>query len=148
MAYIAKNFRKILKMKNNGKSFGKGKSSSFKSDKKDFKKKDAEEPSPSPGIVCYECNGHRHLKRGCPNYLRGKGKVLTTTLSDSEILNSNLDDSCDGDGNYSAFMAITYVDSKEDLRELNEELGEHTDVEEDEAIDDEEEYLNEGDRKL
>ena len=148
MAYIAKNFRKILKMKNNGKSFGKGKSSSFKNDKKDFKKKDAEEPSPSPGIVCYECNGHRHLRRGCPNYLRGKGKVLTTTLSDFESSSSYSNDSCDGDGNYSAFMAITYVDSKEDLRELNEELGEHTDVEEDEAIDDEEEYLNEGDRKL
>ena len=30
VAYLAKNFRKILKMKNNGKSFGKGKFSSFK----------------------------------------------------------------------------------------------------------------------
>ena len=29
VAYLAKNFGKILKMKNNGKSFGKGKFSSF-----------------------------------------------------------------------------------------------------------------------
>ena len=48
------------------------------------------------------------------------------------------EDGCDGDGNYSTFMAITWVDSKEELRELNEELGEHTDVEEDEVSDDEE----------
>ena len=69
-------------------------------------------------------------------------------LSDSESLCSNLDDSCDGDGNYFAFMAITFVDSKEDLRELNEELGEHIDVEEDKATDDKEEYLDGGDSKL
>ena len=47
VSYLAKNFRKILKMKNNRKSFGKGKSLSFKNDKKDFKKKDAKESSPS-----------------------------------------------------------------------------------------------------
>ena len=34
VAYLAKNFQKILKMKNNGKSFGKGKFSSSKNDKK------------------------------------------------------------------------------------------------------------------
>ena len=43
MAYLTKNFQKFMKMKNNVKSFGKGKSSSFKNDKKDFKKKDAKE---------------------------------------------------------------------------------------------------------
>ena len=61
VAYLAKNFCKLLKMKNNGKSSGKGRSSSFKNDKKDFKKKDAKESSSSQGIVCFECNGHRHL---------------------------------------------------------------------------------------
>ena len=66
-------------MKNNGKSFGKGKFSSFKNYKKDFKKKDVRESSPPQGIVCYECNGHGHLKE-CLNYLRGKGKELTSTL--------------------------------------------------------------------
>ena len=45
-------------------------------------------------------------------------------------------------------MAITLVDSKEELRELVEELGVHIDVEEDEVSDGEEMYLNEGDKKL
>ena len=76
-------------MKNDGKSFGKGKISSSKNDKRDFKKKDAKDSSPSQGIVYNECNGHRHLKKECPNHLRGKGKVLTATLSDSESSNSN-----------------------------------------------------------
>ena len=45
-------------------------------------------------------------------------------------------------------MSITLVDSKEELDELNEELGEHIDVKEVEATDDKDEYLEEGDRKL
>ena len=45
VAYLAKNFRKILKMKNNGKPFGKGKLSSSKNDKKDFEKKDVKDSS-------------------------------------------------------------------------------------------------------
>ena len=134
-------------MKNNGKSFGKGKFSSFKNYKKDFKKKDIRESSPPQGIVCYECNGHGHLKE-CLNYLRGKGKELTSTLSNLESSNSDSKEGCDGDGNYFAFMAITLVDSKEELRELVEELGVHIDVEEDEVSDGEEMYLNEGDKKL
>ena len=148
VAYLAKNFRKFLKMKNNGKSFGNGKFSSFKNDKKDFKKKNARESSPPQGIVCYECNGHGHLKKECSNYLRGKGKVLTTTFSDLESSSSDSKDGCDGDGNYSAFMPITLVYSKEELRELNEELDEHANVEEDEVSNDEDVYLDEGDRKL
>ena len=76
------------------------------------------------------------------------GKVLTTTVSDFKSSSLDLEDSCDGDGNYSAFIAITLVDSKEELDELNEELGEHTDVKEVEATDDKDEYLEEGDRKL
>ena len=43
MAYLAKNFRKFLKFKRDGKSFKKGKFSNFKKDKKDFKKKDSKE---------------------------------------------------------------------------------------------------------
>ena len=41
VAYLAKNFRKFLKFKRDGKSFEKGKFSKFKKDKKDFKKKDS-----------------------------------------------------------------------------------------------------------
>ena len=80
VAFLAKNFRKFLKMKNNGKLFGKGKFSSFKNDKREFKKKDGKDSSSTRGIVCYECNGHGHLKKECPNYLRGKGKVLQLLL--------------------------------------------------------------------
>ena len=40
VAFLANNFQNFLKMKNSGKSFGKGKFSSTKGDKKEFKKKD------------------------------------------------------------------------------------------------------------
>lgn len=83
--------------------------------------------------------------------MRGKCKALATALSDSDSSNSNSEESCDGDGNYFAFMVITSVDSNEDLKALKEDLGEHTDVE---TIDDgevskeEKEYLYEGNKKL
>ena len=47
VAYLANNFRKFLKFKNDGKSFEKGKFLNFKKDKKDFKKKDSQDSSPS-----------------------------------------------------------------------------------------------------
>ena len=74
--------------------------------------------------------------------------MLTTTLSDSKSSNLDSEEEYDGDGNYSAFMEITTVDSKDELSELVRELGVHSDVEEDEVSDDEELYLNEGDKKL
>ena len=80
--------------------------------------------------MCYECNSHGHLKKECSNYLRGKGKVLTTTLSDLESLNSDAEGECDGDDNYSAFIAITSIDSKDELSDLVEELGVHSKGEE------------------
>ena len=106
VAFLTKNFQKFLKMKNNGKPFSKGKFSSSKGDRKEFKKKDGKEFQSPQGIVCYECNGHGHLKKECPNYLRGKGKVFATTLSDSDSSNSNTEGECDSEGNYRAFMAI------------------------------------------
>ena len=97
--------------------------------------------------MCYECNGHGHLKKECPNYLRGKGKVYATTLSDSDSSNSDSsnsdsEESCDGEGNYSAFMTITNNESSEDLNLLVQELGDHSDesigvVEESNAEEDE-----------
>ena len=92
VAFLAKNFRKFLKMKNNGKPFSKGKFSSSKADRKEFQ-------SPQ-GIVYYKCNGHGHLKKECPNYLRGKGKVFVTTLSDSDSSNLDTGGECDSEGNY------------------------------------------------
>ena len=77
----------------------------------------------------FECNGHDHFKKECPNYLRSKGKVYATTLSDSDFSNSNSEDSCDEDGNFSAFMTIAHVESSEDLNLFVQELREHSDEE-------------------
>ena len=129
VAFLAKNFWKFLKMKNSGKQFSRGKFSSSKGDKKYFKKKDGNDSQSPQGIVCYECNGHGHLKKECPNYLRGKGKAYATTLSDSESSNSDSEESCDGEGNYSAFMTITHNESSKDLNLLVQELGDHSDEE-------------------
>ena len=129
VAFLAKNFRKFLKMKNSGKIFSKGKFSSSKGDRKVFKKKDEKESYSPQGIVCFECNGHGHLKKECPNYLRGKGKAYATTLSDSDSSNSNSEASNDEEGNFSAFMTIAHVESSEDLNFLVQELGEHSDEE-------------------
>ena len=148
VAFLAKNFRQFLKMKNNGKSFGKGKFSSSKNDKKEFKKKDGNDSPSTQGIVCYECNGHGHLKKECPNYLIGKGKVFATTLSDSESSNSDVEGECDSEGNYSAFMAITIIDSRDELSNLVEELVLHFEDEEVEDLEDEVVCLNEGEKNL
>ena len=111
VVYLAKNFRKFLKFKRDGKSFEKGKFSNFKKDKKDFKKKDSKDSSSSQMVTCFECKGHEYMKKECPTYLKAKGKVFATTLSDSDGSNSDSEESCDGEGNYSAFMAIAPVDS-------------------------------------
>ena len=58
-----------------------------------------------------------------------KRKVYATTLSDSDFSNFNFDESCDGEGNYFAFMAIAHVESLEDLNLLVQELGKHSDEE-------------------
>ena len=148
VAFLAKNFRKFLKIKNNGKSFGKGKFLSSKNDKREFKKKDGKDSSSTQGIVCYECNGHGHLKKECPNYLRGKGKVFTTTLSDSKSSNSDAEGEYDSEGNYLAFMAIIAVDSRDKLCNLDDELSVHSEGEEVDDSEDEDVCLNEGEKNL
>ena len=115
VAYLAKNFRKFLKFKNSGKFVEKGKFPSFGKDKKDFKKREGKESHSTQGVTCFECNGHGHFKKECPNYLRMKGKAYATTLSDSDSSNSDLEESCDGEGNYSAFMTVLHVESTDDL---------------------------------
>ena len=79
--------------------------------------------------MCFECNGQGHLKKECPNYLRAKGKVYTTTLSDTDSSNSDSDESCDGEGNFYALMTIALVVSLDDLGVLVKELGKHTKLE-------------------
>ena len=61
--------------------------------------------------------------------MRGKGKVYANTLSDTNSSNSDSKESCDGEGNYYAFMAIAPIQSLDDLSLLVEELGKHIDVE-------------------
>ena len=46
------------------------------------------------------------MKKECPTYLKTKGKVFATTLNDLENSNLDSEESYDGEGNYSAFMAI------------------------------------------
>ena len=64
-----------------------------------------------PLIQCHECKGFGHMRIECPNYLmkektkNSKGKVLVTTLSDSESdLFDKDEDEC---GHYMAFAATT-----------------------------------------
>ena len=80
-------------------------------------------------VTCFECNGHGHFKMECLNYLRSNGKVYATTLSDSDSSTSNSKDSYDEEGNFSAFMTVTHVESSEDLNLLVEELREYSDEE-------------------
>ncbi|XP_065637143.1 uncharacterized protein LOC136070733 [Quercus suber] len=116
------------KFKKNGKFAEKGKFQNFGKEKKDFKRKDGKESQSSQGIICFECNGHGHLKRECPNYLKGKGKVYATTLSDSNSSNLDSDESFNGEGNFSAFMTIAPIEFSDDLR-----IVEESDDEEDEG---------------
>ena len=148
VAFLAKNFRKFLKMKNSGKSFNKGRFSFLKSDRKEFKKRDGKDSQSLQGIVCYECNGHRHLKKEYPNYLKGKGKVFATILSDFESSNSDMEGECDSKGNYRAFMAIASIDLKDDLSNLVDEIGNISVDEEIEESEDEDMCQNEGENNL
>ena len=55
--------------------------------------------------------------------------MYATTLSDLDSSSSDSDECCDREGNFSAFMTITHVESLDDLSVLVEELGEHTELE-------------------
>ena len=118
-----------MKFKNYGKFGDKGKFQSSGREKREFKKKDEKESQSTQGVTCFECNGHEHFKKECPNYLKLKGKVYATTLSESDSSNSDSKESCDEEGNYSTFMTITHVESSDELNLLVQELGEHSDEE-------------------
>ena len=118
VAYLVKNFRKFLKFKNKGKFGDKGKFQSSGREKREFKKKYGKESQSTQGVTCFECNGHGHFKKECPNYLKSKGKVYAMTLSDSDSSNSDSEKSYDDEGNYSAFMTIAHVESLDELNLL------------------------------
>ena len=50
-------------------------------------------------------------------------------LSDLDSSKSDSGESCDGEGNFSAFMTIAHVESSDDLSVLVEEIGKHTELE-------------------
>ena len=116
-------------MNNSGKPFNKRKFSSPKGDRKEFRKKDGKESQSTQGITCFECNGHGHVKKECPNYLRMKGKAYAITFSDLDSSNSDSKDSCDEEENFSAFMTVAHGESLKDLNFLVQELREHSDEE-------------------
>ena len=126
---LAKNFCKFLKFKNSGKFDDKRKFTTSGKERKDFKKRDGKESQSNQGVTCFECNGHGHFKKECPNCLGLKGKAYATTFSDSDSSISNLEDSCDEEENFLAFMTIAHVESSKDLNLLVQELGEHSDEE-------------------
>lgn len=148
VTFLAKNFRNFLKMNKSGKSFSKGRFSSPKGYRKEFKKRDGKDSQSLQVIVCYECNSHGHLKKECPNYLKGKGKVFDTILSDYESSNSNTERECDSEEKYRAFMAIASIDSKDDLSNLVDELGNISEDEEIEESEDEDVCQNERENNL
>ena len=113
--------------KNSGKFGDKGKFQSSGRKKREFKRKDGKESQSTQDVTCFECNMHGHFKKECPNYLKSKGKVYATTLSDLDSSNFDSNESCNGEGNYTALMAIAHVESLEDLNLLVQELGEHSD---------------------
>ena len=96
IAYLAKKFQKFLKFKNSGKFGDKGKFQSSGREKREFKKKDGKESQSTQDVTCFECDGHGHFKKECPNYLKSKGKVYAITLSDSDSSNSDSDEIYDG----------------------------------------------------
>ena len=55
--------------------------------------------------------------------------MYATTLSDSDSSTSDSKNSCDEEGNFSAFMTIAHVKSLEDLNLLVQELREYSDEE-------------------
>ena len=55
--------------------------------------------------------------------------MYATTLSDLDSSNFDLEESCDGEGNYSAFMVIAHIESSNELSKLVEELEKHSDEE-------------------
>ena len=73
---------------------------------------------------------------------------LRTTLSDSNSSNSDTEGEYDSEGNYRAFMTIASVDSKNDLNNLVDELGDLSDDEGIEESEDKDMCQNEGEINL
>ena len=79
-------------------------------------------------------------------------ELINAYSSDSDSSSLDSGESCDGEGNYSTFMAIAPVDSTKDLSILVGEHGEHTEVESigvgEESDDEDEECISVGTKGL
>ena len=74
--------------------------------------------------------------------------MFATTLSSSDSSNLDTEGECDSEGNYRAFMAIASIDSKDNLSNLVDELGNFFEDEEVEESEDEDVCQNEGENNL
>lgn len=52
------------------------------------------------------------MRKKCPNYMKGKGKAMNATLSDSKSSSLDSDEDFNSEGNYTAFVAIVNVETK------------------------------------
>ena len=102
--------------------------------KGNLKRKMEKNPNLHKVSLVWNANRYGHFKKECPSYLKSKGKVYATTLSDSDSSDSDSsgsdsEESYDGEGNYSVFMTIAHVGSSDELNLLIRDLGEHSNEE-------------------
>ena len=76
VAFLAKNFWKFLKRKNSGKSFNKGKFSSLKGDRKEFKKKNGKDSQSLKELCVMNVMAMDISKRSVLTFLEGRVKSL------------------------------------------------------------------------
>ena len=74
--------------------------------------------------------------------------MFAPTFSDSDCLNLDTEGECDSEGNYQAYITIAFVDLKNDLSKLIDELGDLSEDEEVEKSEGEDGYQNEGKNNL
>ena len=95
IAYLAKNFRNLLR--NNNRKARNRNTVDHKNVKKNdttknnnsekLKDKVAQSSNSSLGQQCFGCQKYGHLKFECPIFLRSKGKAMAVTLSIDEVSN-------------------------------------------------------------
>jgi len=77
VAMLAKNFRRLMRDDRFKKKF----SEKVKKAPRAAEPEEKERKDPR-GARCYECSGFGHIRAGCRNLTKGKGKAYNVTLSD------------------------------------------------------------------
>ncbi|KAK9983779.1 hypothetical protein SO802_033304 [Lithocarpus litseifolius] len=83
----------------------------------------------SIGVIIRDCKGERIAALYKPLQSHYSVELMEVLAMEQDSSNSDSDDRCDGEGNYSAFMTIDHVASSDDLSVLVEELGDHSELE-------------------